>query len=131
MNKTVLIGRLCADPEIRYTQAGKSVTSFTLAVNRFKKDDGADFIKCTCWGSTAENLAKYQGKGSQIAVSGRIRTGSYNDKDGKKVYTTEVVCEEIEYLGAKKDNQSSAGQGFGNPLDDFTPIDEDGDDLPF
>lgn len=122
MNKTVLIGRLCADPEIRYTQAGKAVASFTLAVNRFKKDDGADFIKCTCWGATAENLAKYQGKGSQIAVSGRIRTGNY-EKDGKKVYTTEVVAEEIEYLGSKKDN--GGNQGYGVPLDDFTPIEDD------
>ena len=129
MNKTVLIGRMCADVELRYTQAGKGVASFTLAVNRFKKDDGADFIKCTCWGTTAENLAKYQGKGSQIAVSGRIRTGSYNDKDGKKVFTVEVVAEEIEYLGSKKDN--GGNQGCGAAMDDFTPIDEDSDDLPF
>lgn len=128
MNRTVLIGRMCADPELRYTQAGKGVASFTLAVNRFKKDDGADFIKCTCWGATAENLAKYQGKGSQIAVSGRIRTGSYNDKDGKRVYTVEVVAEEIEYLGSKKDN--GGNQGYGAAMDDFTPI-ESSDGLPF
>ena len=133
MNKVNLIGRLTKDPDLRYTQAGKGVASFTLAVNRFKKDDGTDFIKCTCWGTTAENLVKYQGKGSQIAVSGRIRTGSYNDKDGKKVYTTEVVAEEIEYLGSKKDNQSNndSNQDYGVQLDDFHPIDDNDDDLPF
>lgn len=129
MNKVVLIGRLTRDPELRYTQAGKAVASFTLAVNRFRKDDVADFIRCSCWGKTAENLAKYQTKGNQIAIAGRIRTGSYNDKDGKKVYTTEVVADEIEFLGSKKDSQSN--NDFGEALQDFTPIDENGDDLPF
>ena len=130
MNKVVLIGRLTQNPELRYTQAGKEVASFTLAVNRFRKDDVADFIRCSCWGKTAENLAKYQTKGNQIAIAGRIRTGSYNDKDGKKVYTTEVVADEIEYLGSKRDSQNE-NKEFGVPLDDFTPISDDDDDLPF
>lgn len=130
MNKVVLIGRLTQNPKLRYTQAGKEVASFTLAVNRFRKDGVADFIRCSCWGKTAENLAKYQTKGNQIAIAGRIRTGSYNDKDGKKVYTTEVVADEIEYLGSKRDSKNE-NKEFGVPLDDFTPIDENGDDLPF
>lgn len=84
------------------------------------------------WGATGENLAKYQAKGSQIAVHGRIQTRNYENKEGKKVYVTEVVAEEIEFLGSKKDNQSNndSNQDYGVPLDDFTPIDDD-DMLPF
>lgn len=131
MNKVILIGRLTRDPELRYTQAGKAVAGFTLAVNKFK--EGADFINCSAWGAVAENLAKYQGKGSQIAVHGRIETGSYNNKEGNKVYTTTVVAEGIEYLGSKSNDNSNHNQGLGEPQQDFYPMEEEqpDDDLPF
>ena len=134
INNWVGIGRLVADPDLKYASTGTAISSFTIAVNRsFKSATGereTDFIKCVSFGKQAENLSKYQSKGSQIAVHGRIQTRNYENKEGKRVYITEVVAEEIEFLGSKKDNQSSAGQGFGNPLDDFTPI-EDDLDLPF
>lgn len=137
MNKVVLIGRLTRDPELRYTQQGTPLARFTLAVNRRKQRDKqqeADFISCIAWGNLAENLSKYQTKGSQIAVSGRIQTGSYDNKEGNKVYTTEVVVEEVEFLGSKKDNsqqRNEFNQDFGVPLDDFHPMEEEDDDLPF
>ncbi len=136
MNKVVLIGRLTKDPELRYTGQGTPVASFSIAVNRRKQKDKpqeADFINCVAWGITGENLSKYQSKGSQIAVHGRIQTRNYENKEGKRVYVTEVVAEEIEFLGSKKDNASNNefNQDFGVPLDDFHPIEEDDDDLPF
>lgn len=136
MNKVVLIGRLTRDPELRYTGQGTPVASFSIAVNRRKQKDKpqeADFINCVAWGITGENLSKYQSKGSQIAVHGRIQTRNYENKEGKRVYVTEVVAEEIEFLGSKRDNQlnNEFNQDFGVPLDDFHPIEEDDDDLPF
>lgn len=147
MNKVVLIGRLTRDPELRYTGQGTAVARFTIAVNRRKQKDKpqeADFISCVAWGNIAENLSKYQSKGSQVAVHGRIQTGNY-EKDGRKIYTTDVVAEEIEFLGSKNQNQNNQNQNnngamdsngvenqdFGVPLDDFHPIDESDDDLPF
>lgn len=96
MNKTILMGRLTRDPEIR-TAAGESgtvIARFTLAVNRRFRRDGeasADFINCVAFGKTAEFIEKYINKGRQICVSGRIQTGSYTNRDGQKIYTTEVV----------------------------------------
>ena len=134
MNKVVLVGRLTRDPELRYTGQGTAVASFSIAVNRRKQKDKpqeADFINCVAWGATGENLSKYQSKGSQIAVHGRIQTRNYENKEGKRVYVTEVVAEEIEFLGSKKDNQSN-GQGYDESMqDDFIPIDDNDDDLPF
>ena len=102
MNLVTLIGRLTKDPEVRYTASTQSaVAKFTLAVDRGGKDKGADFINCTCFGKTAELVEKYVGKGKQIAVNGRIQTGSY-EKDGRKVYTTDVIVEKIEFLGGKE-----------------------------
>ena len=92
MNKVQLVGRITKDIELRYTVDQMAVARFTLAVNRRKKDDGADFISCTAFKKTAEIMEKYLHKGDQIAVIGHIHTGSY-DKDGKKVYTTEVMVE--------------------------------------
>lgn len=132
MNKVVLIGRLTKDVEIRYAGQGTALGGFTLAVNRrFKSKDGGqdvDFIPIVIWGKTAENTEKYCGKGSQVAVHGRIQVRNYEAKDGTKRYVTEVVAEEVEFLGSKR--EQSVGD-FGVPLEDFTPIDEDGDDLPF
>lgn len=98
MNKCVLIGRLTNDPELRENDKYKQC-KFTLAVNRLK--EGADFINCIAWGNTAELISKYFNKGSQLAIEGRINTGSY-EKDGKKVYTTDVIVENITFIGSKE-----------------------------
>ena len=107
MNKVVLMGRLTKDPDIRYstTKEDMCIARFTIAVDRRKKDDGADFISCIAFGKTAEFYNKYVRKGMKIAVTGRIQTGSYEGKDGKKVYTTDVVVEESEFCESKKENE--------------------------
>lgn len=104
MNQVILIGRLTKDPELRETSNGKPVASFTLAVDKF--GEGADFINCIVWNKQAENLAKYQKKGGQIGVSGRLQTRDYEDEKGNKRYVTEVVADSIEYLGAKKEESN-------------------------
>lgn len=106
MNKTILMGRLTREPEIRYSasDSGLAIARFTLAVNRRFHKDGepsADFISCIAFGKSAEFIEKYIGKGRQICVSGRIQTGSYTNKDGQKVYTTEVVVDEVEFADSK------------------------------
>ena len=101
MNNTILIGRLANDPELSYTPNNQTaVCRFTLAVNRMRKDDGADFIRITVWGKQAENCDRYLSKGRQAAIHGRIQTGSYTNRDGAKVYTTEVVANSVEFLGS-------------------------------
>ena len=105
MNNAVLVGRLTRDPETRTTQSGIAVTSFTLAVDRRFKDKetgeyGADFIRCTAWRQTAEFIDKYFRKGSKLGVIGSIQTGSY-EKDGRTVYTTEVVVDEAYFVESK------------------------------
>jgi single-strand DNA-binding protein len=108
MNKVALIGRLTRDPEIRHNQ-DKLIGRFTLAVDRRYKRDGAeqtaDFITCVAFGKTAEFLEKYVHKGTKLAVCGRIQTGSYTNKDGNKVYTTDVVIEECEFAESKASSQ--------------------------
>ena len=105
MNKAILIGRITANPELRTTQSGNQNTTFSLAVNRnYTKEDGTretDFINCTAWKKTAENIVKYCSKGSQIAIEGRIQTRSYDTQDGTKRYVTEVLVEQCTFLGAK------------------------------
>lgn len=101
MNQVILTGRLTKDPELKTTSSDKSVASFTLAVDKY--GEGADFINCVVWGKQAENLCKYQEKGSLIGLSGRINTRAYDDAKGNKQYVTEVIAESIEFLGAKKD----------------------------
>ena len=104
MNSVQLIGRLTRDPEIRYTDGGASIARFGLAVDRrFKQENGADadFINIVSFGKTAEFIEKYFHKGMKIALNGRIQTGSYTDKDGKKVYTTDVVAENVEFCESK------------------------------
>jgi single-strand DNA-binding protein len=148
MNKVVLVGRLTKDIELRYTQKGTAVASFTIAIDRrFKNQSGekeTDFINCVAWGAQGETASKYVGKGSQIGVCGRIQTRSYEANDGGKRYVTEVVCEEIEFMGsgtgqarssgfspAKQDQQRGNDMDFGVPMDDFQPLEDDDDDLPF
>ena len=130
MNKTVLMGRLTADPQVRYSQGDNAtaVARYTLAVNRKFKKDGeptADFIPCVVFGRSAEFTEKYFRKGMQVAVSGRIQTGSYTNKDGNKVYTTDVVVEEQEFAESKaanQQNQQSAGSGSIPASDGFMSI---------
>ena len=114
MNQVILIGRLTKDPELRETSNGKPVASFTLAVDKF--GEGADFINCVVWNKQAENLAKYQKKGGQIGVSGRLQTRDYDDEKGNKRYVTEVIADSIEYLGAKKE-ESNQTQEKVEPLE--------------
>jgi len=103
MNNVSLIGRLTRDPELRYTKGDdpKAVTRFTVAVNRRFNREKADFIGCQAWGKLAEIVAEYCTKGSQVGVVGRIETGQY-DKDGKTVYTTDIVADEVEFVGKKE-----------------------------
>lgn len=124
MNKAILIGRLTRDPELRTTPTGRNVCQFSVAVNRtFTNANGereADFINCVVWDKQAENLSKYQKKGNQIAVEGRIQTRNYDDKDGKRVYVTEILATNISFLDAK--GTSNGGGSFNNmpepPMED-------------
>lgn len=107
MNKWIGIGRLVRDPDVRYTDNGqKAIAKYSLAIDRkFKKDgeQNADFISCVAFGKTAEFTEKYLKKGTKIAVIGEIRTGSYTNKDGQKVYATDVVIDECEFAESKAD----------------------------
>ena len=121
MNKVVLMGRLTADPEVRYSQGEKAtaIARFSVAVNRRFKRDGepdADFINCVAFGKTGEFMEKYFRKGNRIALSGRIQTGSYINKDGNKVYTTDIMVEEVEFCESK--NSTNVGN---QPADRPTP----------
>lgn len=121
MNKVILMGRLTRDPEVRYTQGGAeamAIVRYTLAVDRrFKRDseNTADFISCVAFGKTGEFAEKYLKKGTKILISGRIQTGSYTNKDGAKVYTTEVVVEEHEFAESKA---SSSSGGFSSSMEE-------------
>lgn len=137
MNKVVLMGRLTRDPEIRYSQGEKAMAigRYTVAVNRRFKREGdaeADFIQCVVFGKSAEFAEKYFQQGMRVSVSGRIQTGSYTNKDGVKVFTTEVIVEEQEFAESRSESQNNrnipnadAGDGFMNIPDG---IDEE---LPF
>lgn len=113
MNTVCLIGRLCANPEVSYTQSQMAICRFTLAVDRPRSKDGeqtADFIRITVWDRQAENCGRYLAKGRQVAVHGRIQTGSYTNREGQKVYTTDVVANNVEFLGsANSENPRSNG----------------------
>lgn len=133
MNEVVLIGRLTRDPEIRYTNNQTAVCTFTLAVDRPRRRDQnqnpdaptADFIRITVWGRQGETCSRYLSKGRQAAVQGRIQTGSYVNNEGRRVYTTDVVANRVEFLGSRGDNQgygqnqggysqNYGGGGYGN-----------------
>ena len=106
MNRVCLIGNLTKAVEVRYTPKGMAMTTFTLAVRReTKKEDGTydcDFINCVAYRTQAESLGKYLDKGSMISVEGRIQTGSY-EKDGRKIYTTDIIVDKIQFLNSKKE----------------------------
>ncbi len=114
INQITLVGRLTKDPELRYTSDGVAVSNVTVALNRhFKNSDGeytADFIPCTIWNKVAENTVQYCRKGSIVGVTGRLQSRYYDDSDGKRVYVTEVVAENVKFMDFKKvhaENQSS------------------------
>lgn len=116
MNRVVLVGRLTKDAELRYTPKGTAVAFFTLAVQRpfvnQQNEREVDFIQCVAWRKTAENLANYTKKGSMIGVDGRIQTRSY-EKDGRRVYVTEVVADSVQFLGRSGSNNEEKAQGNG------------------
>ena len=115
MNKVILMGRLTRDPEVRYSQgdASTAIARFSLAVDRRFKRDGddqtADFINCVAFGRTAEFMERYARRGTKFVVEGRIQTGSYTNKDGQKVYTTDVVVENIEFAESKASGDNNNG----------------------
>ena len=147
MNKVILMGRLTRDPEVRYSQgeSALAIARFTLAVDRRgRRQDGADqqtadFISCVAFGKTAEGIEKYFRTGQRIIVTGRIQTGSYTNKDGQKVSTTDVIAEHWEFTESKNSSDNSAGfqpapEGFPDPMgaDGFMNIPDGIDEeLPF
>lgn len=150
INRTVLVGRLTRDPELRKTTTGKSVVSFTVACNRrFGNQDQADFINCVAWENQADFLANYLNKGSLVGIEGRIQSRSYEDATGKRVYVQEVVVENLQSLESKTQRQErEASEGYSSnyadsapsfqpdptpstPLDEEPVLDITSDDLPF
>ena len=128
MNRVVLMGRLTKEPELRYTQGETStaVARYTLAVDRRGKEKQADFIQCVAFGKAGEFAQKYFTKGQRVLVSGRIQTGSYTNKEGQKVYTTDVIVDDQEFADSK-----SSGSAATNP-EGFMDIPEGSDDeIPF
>ena len=150
LNKVILMGRLTRDPELKYTPSNVAVVSFSLAVDRNFARQGeqraTDFISCVAWRNQAEFLSKYFVKGQLLALSGSIQTRQYDDKDGKRVYVTEVVADEIHFAERRTDGQGAApvqqaapqvtrtaapAQSVPQaPADDFVILPDD-DDLPF
>jgi single-strand DNA-binding protein len=149
MNRVILVGRLTADPVLRYTPTGVAVSSFTLAVNRnFTNANGereADFINSVVWRKPAENVANYLKKGSLAGIDGRLQTRSYEDNEGKRIYVTEVVAESVQFLEPKSGNNqgdtntpnSNQNASSGQRRTDNDPFTGGGqiniqdDDLPF
>ncbi len=145
MNKVILVGRLARDPELRTTQSGTPVVSFTVACDRRFAKQGeerqADFINCVAWNKTAEFISRYFTKGMRIALDGRIQTRSYDDQNGNKRYITEVVAEDVEFAQSKNESGSNGGyqapaysapvapQAPSADIDGFMPVEEE--DLPF
>ena len=128
INRVVMVGRMTRDPELRRTGSGAAVTSFTLALNRnYNSADGqqADYISCVVWNKVAENVAQYCSKGSLVGVEGRLRSRTYDNAQGQRVYVTEVVCDSVQFLetrAQRERNQSSINQGMMNqkPMDQYS-----------
>ncbi len=139
VNKAILIGNLGKDPEIRYTQSGQAVTTFSIATTRRWRDkDGAnqeqtDWHNIVVWGRQAENANQYLKKGSPVFIEGRIQTRNYEDKDGQKRWITEIVAQSVQFLGRPGESGGSReSSGAPSHQDEPPPdISEDDDDLPF
>lgn len=147
MNSVILIGRLTRDPEVRYTSSQMAVCHFTIAVDRPRsqnRDQSADFLRITVFGKQAENCGRYLAKGRQVGVQGRIQTGSYKNRDGQTIYTTDVIANSVEFLGGgqngagrdgDKSNFAGSNDGFGYSMPDDMDLPEEfettEDDIPF
>ena len=144
MNSVSLMGRLTRDPEVRYTANTQMANArFVVAVNRKlskeKRQEAenngyptADFISCVAWGKTAENIATYFKKGQRIAVSGHIQTGSYENQQGQRIYTTDVVVDSFDFIESNSSSNTNNNQGYSNPADLGMSAQESFDsDLPF
>ncbi len=142
LNKVILVGRLTADPELKTTQGGVSVTSFTVAVNRPYSKDGqqtADFISVVAWRQSAEFITKHFHKGNSICLMGSIQTRSYDDQNGVKRYVVEVVCDEARFVDSKADSAPTNGNAVGYMPEAYTgggsfeevSVNDDDDGLPF
>ena len=138
MNKVILMGRLTKDPEIRYTGTGEpiAIARYTIAVNRPYKKDGqtqVDFINIVSYRKAAEFIEKYFKKGQMIAVVGRLQVRSWDDSEGKRHWSTEVITDEIHFAGGKNENGSATPAAPSAPASGFYPVDEsiEDDDLPF
>ncbi len=126
MNRVFLIGRLSRDPDLRHTTSGMAVCQINVAVSRRAtqgRDPETDFINVVVWDKQAENVARYLAKGRQVAVEGRIQTRSYDNNEGKRTYVTEVVANNVEFLGSSSDNNRTQNVPEENPFDSM-PIDE-------
>ena len=131
MNKVILTGRLTAKPELNYTQSQMAVTKFTIAVDRFSKDKGADFIRVTVFGRQAENICQYMDKGRMIAVEGSLQTGSYKDRDGKTVYTTDIIANHTEFLGGNSEPREQTARQIEEDASALFGLNSLPDDIPF
>ena len=132
INKVILMGRLTRDPEMRHTNSGTPVTTFSIAIdNGYGDNKRTDFVNCLAWNKTAEFVTKYFAKGKMIIVIGRIATRSWETQDGKRAYATEVVAKEVSFGETKSSQQTATQQPMQDDDDDFTPLDEEDDDLPF
>ena len=132
INKVILMGRLTRDPEMRHTNSGTPVTTFSIAINSgYGENQRTDFVNCLAWNKTAEFVTKYFTKVKMIVIAdGRISTRSWETQDGKRAYATEVVAKEVSFGETKSSQQTATQQPMQDDDDDFTPLDED-DDLPF
>lgn len=132
MNKWVGIGRITAKPELQYTpNTQTAVTKFTIAVDRQTKDGGADFIRVTAFGRQAENICRYMDKGRMIAVEGSIQTGSYKDRDGKTVYTQDVIANHTEFLGGNSEPREQTARQIEEDASALLGLNSLPDDMPF
>ena len=128
LNHSTIMGRLTADPEIRRTNSGKAVCSFTVAVDKPGKDSGASFIPCVAWEKTAEFIEKYFSKGSLLALEGRVESRQYETKEGQKRTVVELVASQVHFCG--KENKDEAKSAFSSP-GGFAMIEDDDAQLPF
>ena len=136
MNSVQLVGRLARDPDVKYSQDGRAHARITLAVDRRYRKDGeqnADFISCVAFGKIAEFVEKYFRKGMRMGLTGRIQTASYKNQQGNMIYTTDVICENIEFVESKKTDQAAGGEQQAAGPDGFMSIPDqlDDDNLPF
>lgn len=130
MNVVMLTGRIARDPNLNFAaNSGTGVCKFNIAVDRVMKKGESDFISCIAFGKTAETIAQYMTKGSGIEIQGHIQTGNYTNKDGQKIYTTDVVVDRFEFPKGSKNNNSGNNQSNNNFADDVTPVEDS--DMPF